>query len=52
VKGVSLNEISDSLHLSYKTVANYQSNIRQKLDVTSAAQLVRLAIDHGVISGE
>jgi DNA-binding CsgD family transcriptional regulator len=31
-------------------VANYQSNIRQKLGATTAAQIVRIAIDHGVIS--
>ena len=50
VQGKTLNEISEALHISYKTVANYQSNIRQKLGATTAAQIVRIAIDHGVIS--
>ena len=50
VQGQSLNEISNALHISYKTVANYQSNIRQKLGATTAAQIVRIALDHGVIS--
>ena len=50
VQGQSLNEISKALHISYKTVANYQSNIRQKLGATTAAQIVRIALDHGVIS--
>ena len=50
VQGKTLNEISAALHISYKTVANYQSNIRQKLGATTAAQIVRIAIDHGVIS--
>ena len=50
VQGQSLNEISEALHISYKTVANYQSNIRQKLGATTAAQIVRIALDHGVIS--
>ena len=50
VQGHSINEISQALHISYKTVANYQSTIRQKLGVTSAAQIVRIALDHGIIS--
>ena len=50
VRGHTLTEISNTLHISYKTVANYQSNIRHKLDATTAAQIVRIALDHGVIS--
>ena len=49
VQGQSLHEISEALHISYKTVANYQSNIRQKLGATTAAQVVRTALDHGII---
>ena len=36
VAGHTLQEISAIMHLSYKTVANYQSSIRQKLDVSSS----------------
>lgn len=50
VAGHSLQEISKILCLSYKTVANYQSNIRQKLDVSNTAQVVRVALNHGLIS--
>jgi two-component system, NarL family, invasion response regulator UvrY len=50
VAGHSLQEISRVLHLSYKTVANYQSSIRQKLDVENTAQVVRIALNHGLIS--
>ncbi len=50
VEGYSISEISDILHLSYKTVANYQSGIKSKLDVSNAAQVVRLGLDHGFIA--
>ncbi|MDA1332431.1 MAG: response regulator transcription factor [Proteobacteria bacterium] len=50
VQGKTLQEISKMLHISYKTVANYQSNIRQKLGATTAAKIVRIALDHGIIS--
>ena len=50
VQGQSLHEVSEALHIAYKTVANYQSNIRQKLGATTAAQIVRIALDHGIIS--
>jgi two-component system invasion response regulator UvrY len=49
VAGHSLQEISRILCLSYKTVANHQSSIRQKLDVTNTAQVVRIALQHGLI---
>jgi two-component system invasion response regulator UvrY len=50
VAGHSLQEISKILCLSYKTVANYQSNIKHKLDVSNTAQVVRVALDHGLIA--
>ena len=50
VAGHMLQEISEIMHLSYKTVANYQSSIRQKLDVSNTAQVVRIALNHGLIS--
>jgi len=49
VAGHALQEISKILCLSYKTVANYQSNIKHKLDVTNTAQVVRIAMAHGLI---
>jgi DNA-binding NarL/FixJ family response regulator len=43
--GKSLSEIAQLMQVSYKTVANASSIMRQKLGVNSAAELVRLAID-------
>jgi len=48
-QGVAVTEIASRLWLSQKTIANYQSSIRQKLDVTNAAQIVRLAISCGLV---
>ncbi len=50
VAGHSLQEISRILCLSYKTVANYQSSIKHKLDVSNSAQVVRIALAHGLIA--
>ena len=50
VAGHSLQEISKILNLSYKTVANYQSSIKHKLDVSNSAQVVRIALAHGLIA--
>ena len=46
--GNSLSIISNSLNISYKTVANIQTQIRQKLNVQTTANLVHLAIQFGV----
>jgi len=40
--------IAERLCLNYKTVANHQSNIRQKLGAETAAQLIRIAADNGL----
>jgi len=52
VAGHPIGEIAKILSLSYKTVANHQSNIRQKLDVSNTAQVVRMALAHGMLSAE
>lgn len=48
VNGDTVAAIADKLQLSYKTVANHQSAIRQKLGVETSAQLVQMAQRHGV----
>ena len=42
-KGMTAHQISEQLCLSYKTVANYGTTIRSKLNVTSMAQLANIA---------
>ncbi|MEQ8660327.1 MAG: response regulator transcription factor [Gammaproteobacteria bacterium] len=49
-EGLSVNEISPRLSLSYKTVANYATQIKAKLEVGTTAELARLAIRHGIVS--
>lgn len=46
--GKSLAEIAWSIKVSYKTIANTSSNMRRKLGVRTAAELVRFAIDEGL----
>ena len=48
-EGRSVAEIAQVMCLSQKTIANYQSSIRQKLELTNAAQVVRLAMSHGLL---
>ncbi|MES9992037.1 MAG: response regulator transcription factor [Candidatus Thiodiazotropha sp.] len=48
-RGMAIEEIAAELDIGLKTVANYQTNIRQKLDISSPVELVRLAIKHGMI---
>lgn len=48
-EGLSVQEIADQLSLSIKTVANYQTQIKEKLGISSTAELVKLAIANGVI---
>lgn len=49
VDGAGLEEIARTLCLSYKTVANYQTIIRQKLDVDTPLEMMRLAQRLGVL---
>lgn len=47
--GRSVREIARELCLSGKTIANYNTQIRQKLGAASSADLARLAIASGVV---
>lgn len=49
-EGLSSSEIGKRLSLSSKTVANYSSQLKNKLDVNTIAELTRLAIRHGILS--
>ena len=48
-KGSSLAEIAQAVGVGYKTVANSCSQIKSKLGVSRTADLVRLAIETGVM---
>ncbi|WP_194266252.1 response regulator transcription factor [Dechloromonas sp. H13] len=49
VHGESANGIANSMHLSQKTVLNYLSLIRQKLDADSDFKLLHLAARRGLV---
>jgi DNA-binding NarL/FixJ family response regulator len=49
VDGVELSTIASTLNISLKTVANYQTGIKQKLGVSSPVEMVRMAIRCGLI---
>ena len=51
-KGHSVQEISDKLHLSPKTVSTYRSRLFEKLGVGNDVELTRLALRYGVIEEE
>lgn len=48
--GDSIEQISDALHLSPKTAANYQASIRRKLGVNSTLELYQYAREQGLLS--
>lgn len=49
--GESLTGIAKNMHIGYKTVANMQTTVRQKLGVETTGQLVHMAVRHGIIKG-
>ena len=48
-EGLNTSEIAKRLSLSYKTVANYSTQIKSKLNVTTIADIARLAIRYNII---
>jgi len=50
-EGKVVDDIAKLLNIGQKTVANYQTLLKQKLGVNSPVELVRLAIRCGVIEG-
>jgi DNA-binding NarL/FixJ family response regulator len=50
VHGESTQEIAISMHLSPKTVLNYLTQIRQKLDVNNDFKLMHLAARLGIVN--
>lgn len=50
-EGGSLSNISEAMHIGYKTVANIQTSVRQKLGVETTGQLVHVAVRFGIVKG-
>ncbi len=48
-EGYTNREIADLLHLSIKTVQNHRSNIMRKLDLHDRGELIKYAIQQGII---
>ncbi len=48
-EGHTVNEVASMLSLSPKTVGHHYANIRKKLAINTPTELVRLAIENGVI---
>ena len=47
--GFNLADIANDLDISQKTVANYQTNIKQKLQLTNPIEFYKLAIEYKLI---
>ena len=42
-------EIAEQLYISIRTVESHRAHIQQKLSVSSRAEMVRYALDHGMV---
>ncbi len=51
VQGHKVQEISEKLCLSPKTISTYRTRLFEKLSVRSDAELTRLAMRHGMLDG-
>ncbi len=51
VEGLTLDQIAERLHLSSKTVSNYQTQVRQRLGLATALDLLRYAQEHRLFLG-
>lgn len=49
-EGHIVDEIATMMTIGQKTVANYQTSLKQKLDIQSSVDLVRLALKYEIIS--
>ena len=49
--GQTATEIAVNLGISSKTVSTYKSRILGKMEMTNAAQVIRYAIEHGLVPG-
>jgi len=47
-KGLRVGEIGERLHLSPKSVSTYRARLMEKLGLSSTAQIIRYAVEHGL----
>lgn len=52
MEGHRVNDISDKLCLSPKTISTYRYRLYDKLDVKNDIELTRLAMEHGIIQNK
>lgn len=50
-QGKSNKQVAEALDISVRTVETHRKNIRRKLGVSSTAELMRYALEHGVLQG-
>lgn len=50
VAGQGVNDIAEQLCISNKTVSTHKTRLMEKLNLSSTAELVRYAIQHGLLS--
>lgn len=50
-EGKSVSDIAERLSLSVKTVSTHKANILQKMNMTTAGELIRYAIAHRLVEG-
>ena len=49
VRGMTLTDIAQALSLSIKTVSTHKTHILEKMNASSSVELVRYALDHGLL---
>lgn len=52
VAGRTITDIADALSISVKTVSTHKARILQKLNLAGTAELVRYAIEQGLVDGQ
>lgn len=52
VRGISLTAIADEFSLSIKTVSTHKTHLLEKMGLANQADLVRYAVNHGLLDAE